>query len=163
MKNIRPTTAKDLGELERIYDCARKFMKANGNPNQWRDDKPNLDEVVSDISRGVNYVVAESGKVVGTFSAVLGIDPTYKEIDGKWLNDEPYVTIHKIASDGTSNGILSCAVSFCASIAKNIRIDTHEDNKVMRHLLEKSGFQYCGVIKLANGEPRLAYQKILSE
>jgi hypothetical protein len=83
MKNIRPTTVKDLGELERIYDCARKFMKANGNPNQWRDDKPNLEEVVSDISRGVNYVVVESGKVVGTFSAVPGIDPTYLEIDGK--------------------------------------------------------------------------------
>ena len=37
----------------------------------------------------------------------------------------------------------------------NIRIDTHRDNKPMRHLLEKYGFTYCGIIYLLNGDERL--------
>ena len=30
----------------------------------------------------------------------------------------------------------------------------------MQHLLEKHGFSYCGIIYLANGDPRLAYQRL---
>lgn len=30
----------------------------------------------------------------------------------------------------------------------------------MRRLIEKAGFSYCGVIVLADGSERLAYQKI---
>ena len=40
-----------------------------------------------------------------------------------------------------------------------IRIDTHRDNKIMQHNLLKYGFTYCGIIYLANGDERLAYQK----
>jgi hypothetical protein len=29
----------------------------------------------------------------------------------------------------------------------------------MQHQLEKLGFQRCGIITLANGEPRIAYQR----
>lgn len=30
----------------------------------------------------------------------------------------------------------------------------------MRHLLEKHGFHYCGIIHVANGDERLAFHKI---
>jgi len=30
----------------------------------------------------------------------------------------------------------------------------------MQRLLEKNGFVYCGIIFLADGSPRLAYQRI---
>ena len=39
-----------------------------------------------------------------------------------------------------------------------IRIDTHADNVIMHHVLRKYGFTRCGVIFLANGDPRDAYQ-----
>jgi len=42
----------------------------------------------------------------------------------------------------------------------NIRIDTHKDNRIMQHNIEKHGFTYCGIIYLANGDERLAYQKL---
>ena len=45
----------------------------------------------------------------------------------------------------------------------NIRIDTHRDNKIMQHNIEKHCFTYCGIIYLANGDERLAYQKQLEE
>jgi hypothetical protein len=38
-----------------------------------------------------------------------------------------------------------------------IRIDTHRDNCIMKHILTKYGFTMCGVIYLADGAPRDAY------
>ena len=34
------------------------------------------------------------------------------------------------------------------------------DNKIMQHLLEKNGFTRCGIIHVADGSPRFAYQKL---
>jgi hypothetical protein len=51
-------------------------------------------------------------------------------------------------------------MDYCFSQDPNIRIDTHRDNKIMRHLVEKHGFAYCGIIYLDNGDERLAYQLI---
>jgi hypothetical protein len=42
----------------------------------------------------------------------------------------------------------------------NIRIDTHRDNVPMLSLLDKSGFERCGIIYLKNGDERIAFQKI---
>ena len=43
---------------------------------------------------------------------------------------------------------------------KSLRADTHADNKIMQHLLEKNGFTRCGIIHVADGTPRIAYQKL---
>jgi len=40
-------------------------------------------------------------------------------------------------------------------------VDTHEDNQTMQALLGKHGFSYCGIIHLANGDPRMAYMKTI--
>ena len=88
----------------------------------------------------------------------LDPDPTYRVIDGAWLNNERYAVIHRIASSGEKSGVLAAAVEFCKQYAENIRIDTHEDNAVMQTALKKLGFRHCGTIYLENGDPRLAYQ-----
>ena len=47
---------------------------------------------------------------------------------------------------------------------KNLRADTTEENKIMQHLLEKFGYQKCGVVFLKRSEEknkRIAYQKLL--
>ena len=77
--------------------------------------------------------------------------------------NEPYVTIHRIASDQTIRGIFHVAMEECKKYANNIRIDTHKDNVVMQWALEKYDFQHCGVIYLANGEPREAFQWVNSK
>ena len=43
----------------------------------------------------------------------------------------------------------------------SIKIDTHEDNEAMRRSLIKNGFDYCGIIYLTDGNPRVAYEKLL--
>ncbi len=42
----------------------------------------------------------------------------------------------------------------------NFRIDTHNDNKIMQHVIEKNGFIRCGIIYVKDGSPRIAYEKI---
>lgn len=87
------------------------------------------------------------------------MDPTYDVIyEGRWLNDAPYATIHRIASDGTRKGILHLAMQFALLDYNNIRIDTHRDNQVMRNAITKEGFAYCGIIHCWNGDERVAYQ-----
>ena len=156
---IRKTTIEDLDTINEIYAYAREFMKKTGNPNQWRDDKPLLSDILTDIEKGNSYVVLENGEIAGVFAFIMGEDPTYGYIeDGSWLNDEPYGTIHRIASGGKYSGVFDAAVDFALTLRDNIRIDTHHDNKVMQHLVSRKGFSRCGIIYLLNGEPRIAYQ-----
>jgi RimJ/RimL family protein N-acetyltransferase len=65
-----------------------------------------------------------------------------------------------LASDGSKNGFFVRCVDFCRGRIDHLRIDTHRDNVVMQHLIDKNGFQRCGIIYLANGDPRIAYELI---
>ena len=42
----------------------------------------------------------------------------------------------------------------------NIRVDTHRDNAPMRRVIEENRFTCCGIIYLADGSPRLAFEWI---
>ena len=41
----------------------------------------------------------------------------------------------------------------------SLKVDTHKGNIPMRKMLERNGFIYCGIIYLATGEERVAYEK----
>lgn len=151
----------DTEEIFRIYDIARKMMKAHNNPDQWGDYRPEQNVILSDIDSGNLYVIEQDGQIRGIFAFIIGIEPTYQHIDGEWLNHEQYGTIHRVASDGKARGIMQVCLDYCWSILKNIRIDTHHDNKIMQHILEKEGFQRCGIIYVEDGSERIAYQKTI--
>ena len=116
---------------------------------------------MADIKNGDCYcVVDDAGHVVGTFAFIVGKDPNYKEIrNGSWLNDRPYATIHRLASDGTCRGVADTCFRWCLARQENIRVDTHADNKILQRFLQKYGFSFCGIIRVANGTERLAFQK----
>lgn len=154
---IRRACMEDLSEILRVYECAREYMRRNGNPTQWAGGYPPVERVKADILEGISYVFAEGKILHGVFVFFIGDDPAYVEIDGAWLNDKPYGVIHRIGSDGTVKGIFGKMSDFCKSQMSEIRIDTHNDNHTMQHLLEKHGFRKCGIIHLADGQPRLAY------
>ncbi len=158
---VRKAVEKDLGTLERIFDKARSFMKESGNPAQWIDGYPAPDRIMADIKNDDCYcVVDDAGHVVGTFAFIVGKDPNYKEIrNGSWLNDRPYATIHRLASDGTCRGVADTCFRWCLARQENIRVDTHADNKILQRFLQKYGFSFCGIIRVANGTERLAFQK----
>ena len=60
------------------------------------------------------------------------------------------------------HGVFDDIMAYCFTCEANIRIDTHRDNTIMQHNILKHGFNYCGIIYLASGDERLAYQKILA-
>ncbi len=158
---IRPARRDDLQAMLGIYAAARDFMARTGNPHQWGDDGyPSRELLEEDIALGRSYVMeGEDGAVHATFMFTPGPDPTYKVIEqGAWPDDGPYGVIHRVAGDGTVKGVLAAAVDFCRSRCPALRIDTHHDNTVMQGAIRKCGFTRCGIIYLANGDPRIAYQ-----
>lgn len=156
---IRHSTDEDIPRLQVIFATARRFMAETGNPNQWAADYPSLELLHSDIASGDSYVCIAENQIVATFVLREGIDPTYNTIyEGAWLDDQPYATIHRIASSGERRGIFHTVMQFARLRYQSIRIDTHRDNMVMQQAIAHEGFQYCGIIHCWNGSERLAYQ-----
>lgn len=137
-------------------------MRLNNNRTQWDGNYPGEIDVLKDISEGHSYVgILPEGEIIMTFAFVKGEDPTYKTIyEGKWLNNEDYGTVHRIASNGKIRGVLKAACNYCFNETRNIRIDTHKDNKPMLNALDKLGFVKCGMILCRDGSPRIAFHKI---
>ena len=159
---IRLAEAEDLPELRRIYAAARKFMAEHGNAGQWGANFPPDELLLSHISRRELYVfeAISGGKLHAAFALVQGEEPTYRKIKGSWLSSAPYLTIHRVASDGAMHGVFSEIVKFAAKICPHLRADTHEKNAAMRAALIKNGFSERGEILLLSGSPRLAYEKL---
>lgn len=158
---IRQTAPEDLPRLKEIFAIARKFMSETGNPGQWDENYPSDQLLREDMDNGDSYVIQKGNTIVATFVLRGGTDSTYNVIyDGQWLNDEPYAVIHRVASSGEVKGVIRVVLDFARQQYLNIRVDTHADNKVMRHLMQKEGFRYCGVIHCWNGTERLAYQYV---
>ena len=159
---IRKAITSDVLSAADIYDRARSFMKDNGNPDQWKGEYPNGNDVLSGIEGGTSYVCEDKGEVVATFHFEMNADdPTYHKIyNGEWKSESPYAVIHRIAVKYHGRGIVDFCFNECFKLFPNIRIDTHKDNIPMQKCLIRNGFEYCGIIYLLNGEERMAYQKI---
>ena len=159
---IRAARQTDWQDIMDIYAIARGFMKRAGNPTQWGDSFPPESLLEDDIDSNRLFVYLVNGVLEGVFAFILGPDPTSASIeDGHWLNDTlPYGTIHRLASAGKRKGVASEIIAWCLEHCESLRADTHADNKTMQHLLEKNGFTRCGVIHVADGSPRFAYQRL---
>jgi hypothetical protein len=157
---IRPTTLADLDTIMDIYDKARQYMRQHGNMNQWIGGYPSAELIKKDIHDNNSYVCIDEEQIVGVFTFIQGLDPTYITIyEGNWLNEEAYGVVHRIASLSHKKGVASFCLDWCFCRCSNIKIDTHRDNTVMQNLLAKNGYTYCGIIYLESGDERLAYQK----
>ena len=130
-RRFRRATMADLPTMLKIYEHARKLMASNGNPTQWGDKFPREEVVRDDVEsqRTVLLVDTVDGeeRVLAQFALCPGIDPTYVNIDGAWLDDDPYVTIHRIASSGpprVRRRTASTGASNITAMCARIRIPT---------------------------------------
>ena len=161
--SVRLAEEKDLPEIAAIYDHARAFMYANGNTTQWPTNQyPALWSAELDLKDGILYVTENETGLTGTFVLVPGPDPTYNYIEnGSWRSDTPYGAIHRVASRG--GGTLAAALAFAKEKYDHLRMDTHQDNAPMRHLMEKMGFSHRGTIYVEDGTARLAFDLLKEE
>ena len=182
---IRQATPADIPALRPVFEAAKAIMRADGNHDQWSAPGfPDDSLLLRDIARGGGFVIeislrdplglgrndktivisseAEGGvekSIVAYFALLPSPEPTYDIIDGAWLTDGPYGVIHRMASYPEVHGIFSTIIDYATSRFAHLRIDTHRDNRIMQHLIEKHGFTYCGIIWLEDGAERLAYER----
>ena len=159
--NIRKSEYFDIPKILDIYDASRKFMELNGNKNQWVN-YPSQDIIENDILNQKSFVCVNNfGEILSVFYFCIENDITYKKIDGKWLNNFEYGVVHRFARSFYGKNAAEFSLNWCFSKINNIKIDTHKDNKHMISFLNRMGFLKCGIIWLANGDERLAFQKFL--
>lgn len=156
---IRKAEKGDIPAILKVYQAAKSYMKASGNPTQWPEGYPGC-VLDLDLARESLYVLCdEAGTIHAAFAFILGEEPDYTIIeDGSWTSFSPYGTIHRLGSDGSIKGVFTQCLNFCKGIIPYIRADTHRDNKTMRHLFEKHGFIRRGIIHVYDGTPRIAYE-----
>jgi hypothetical protein len=158
---IREARPDDMADIMKVVFAAKKIMRQSGNMYQWGEGYPSEAVITADMEKDGGFVVLDDNKIVGYFAFLKSPEPTYARIyEGKWLDDEePYHVVHRIASYPDAHGIFSSIMDYCFRHDHNIRIDTHRDNIIMQHNIAKHDFTYCGIIYLASGDERLAYQK----
>lgn len=158
---IRQAERADIEQLMLVFENAKKIMRESGNLHQWTEGYPSVEVVEADIDAAYCHLCCEGDRILATMSLIPGPEPTYSEIEGEWPNEDPYYVIHRIAAcSGGGNlavTLFDWAFEHIAPHTKVIRIDTHRENSIMKHILKKYGFQLCGVIHLSDGSPRDAY------
>ncbi len=100
-----------------------------------------------------------------------GEDESYHIVyDGEWqCPNVIYGTIHRTAisssyrGKGMARSLFQAAEDLCVNESmESIRIDTHPNNELMKHLIIREGYQPCGYILLQqDGTKRLVYEKKL--
>ncbi len=138
-------------------------MADNGNPTQWGDNFPPQELLEEDIDSNRLFLYLVNGQMEARVCLYPWPGPHLQAIeDGQWLNDTlPYGTVHRLASAGKHKGVASAVLDWSMEHCQSLRADTHADNKIMQHLLERNGFTRCGIIHVADGSPRIAYQAIV--
>ena len=162
-RHIRAARAEEIPAIMTVIEAAKGIMRASGNSHQWKDGYPSEAVIHGDISAGNGFVVTDDDAIVGYFAFIPSPEPTYAVIyDGAWQEGPgPYHVVHRIASVPSAHGVFRALMDWCFARERHIRIDTHRDNRIMQHCILSYGFHYCGIIRLASGDHRLAYQKVI--
>ena len=153
--NIRLANTSDTNRIFEIYEYARAYMKAHGNPNQWGDNRPEKSLTKDDIKKQRCYVMEDEGHIFACFVFTIGFE---KEYEAKFPSNDKYGVIHRVASDGSKRGIVEQIVDFAKGKVNLLRIDTHEDNKIMQKVIERQNFKRLGIIYLEDKSARILYE-----
>lgn len=164
--SFRKATVADIPAIWEILQQSIERRRKDGS-DQWQDGYPNLSTVENDVEKQQNYVLTQNGKVIATAAVIFNYEPTYDEIDGKWLTNEDFYVVHRVgvSDEVAGKGIATQLFQMIEEFAKengvfSIKIDTNFDNLAMLRILEKLDYTYCGEILVRNS-PRKAFEKVL--
>lgn len=162
-----------LDKMCEITEQAKEQLRRLGL-DQWQYGYPSREVWQQDIEEGCTYLAMEEDEVLGIFAFQTTPDPSYSYIDGAWLTDGAYASMHRVcvADKAKGRGVAGQMFAYGFEMAKELgfpaaRIDTHPGNIPMQRALAKAGFQPCGKIHLKggceDGHLRIAYEKILDK
>lgn len=162
---FRKALISDADRIWQIILQAKEQMRLLGS-QQWQDGYPLPQDIARDIERDYGYVLCDGDRVIAYGAVIFNGESAYAGItEGTWLNDEPYIVVHRlaVADEAKQRGVATRFMREAEELSRsrgvfNFRVDTNFDNYYMHKMLARLGFEYCGKIKYERGE-RLAYQK----
>lgn len=165
--NYRQANINDIDNVMIVVEDARAYLKEQGN-GQWQFGYPSRDDFINDINNKNLYVIEEDGLIVAC-CAITGYEEAYMHMyEGGWLTDYEYTVMHRVAvkKEYRGKGYGSKLFEVFIEVSKergihSLRIDTHENNKLLRHLMEKFNFKYCGKAILPPDKDRVMYELVL--
>lgn len=160
-----------LDDMCRIAEEAKAQLRGLGL-DQWQKGYPCRELWEDDIKNQWTYLAVEDGKVLGIFAFQVTPDVSYGEIEGKWLRDGEYASMHRVcvSDDSKGKGVAGKMFAHGFEMARklgfaSLRIDTHPGNIPMQRALAKAGFEACGTIHLKigceAGDARIGFERIL--
>ena len=167
MIKFREATLSDFIGAWKVLRMARDMMLKAGR-HQWTAEYPCAKNVMEDITSHQAYVLEAEGEIVGYVVAAKNGEPKYNDIQGRWLSEQDYFVLHRLAISPTVRGkglakrIFHEVENLCISQAiHSIKIDTNNDNVEMLGMLQRLGFTYCGIINYDKNKQRLAFEKLV--
>lgn len=154
-----------------ITEQAKRQLR-NLGLDQWQKGYPSREVWTQDVKDGCTYLAVEDGEIMGIFAYQITPDPSYAAIDGEWLTNGEYASMHRVCvSDNCKGkGVAGKMFAYGFEMARkagfqSMRIDTHPGNLPMQRALKKAGFVACGEIRLAagceKGNLRIGFERIL--
>lgn len=164
-ENYRKATIEDIDDILIALEDSREVLRV-ASFGQWQDGYPSRSDFVNDIEKGQSYVLLESNKVIGVCALTYYEEDYHHLYEGSWLTDLPYMVMHRVClkkeyyHQGYGKKIFDIFINEGIKQGyKSLRIDTHEDNKTMLHLISLYGFIYCGKVILPPNKHRLVFEK----
>lgn len=171
MINIRRASEADIDAIMPVITEAQKYLAAR-EIDQWQDDFPNRDVIMHDIVSEEAYVLTDGDNIAGYFVLYAPPEPVYEVLEnGSWLNKgDNYGAMHRVAISDSyrGQGLAHMIYNKCEARSvelgyDSLRVDTHPDNKIMRHMAESHGFKECGIVFYPGNLKRIAFEKLIGK
>ena len=163
---LRKAVFSELPMIWNILQQAITQRKQDGS-DQWQNGYPNEQTVQDDISKGYAYILIDNNIILTYAAIIFDVEPAYNYIIGKWLTNDDYVVVHRVATSNAAKG-KGIATYLFREVERlcvehnvySIKVDTNFDNIPMLKIYDKLGYTYCGEIFIS-GASRRAYEKII--
>ena len=173
MKNYyRKARLDDLEQVMLAVEDSREVLRLQGN-GQWQDGYPNRDDFINDIKNGRLFVVLDENNdslIAGVCALTYHEEDYHHLYEGEWLTDLPYMVMHRVAlkkeyrGQGYGKKLMQVFIEQAKIEGyRSLRIDTHEGNAIMRHLITSFGFIWCGRAILTPDKDRMVFERALKE
>ncbi len=156
-------------DQETIWEILQQAIlrRKNDGSSQWQDGYPNSDTVRTDIENEFGYLLEIDGEIAAYSALIFNNEPAYENIEGKWLSDDDFFVVHRVAVSDQflGKGIATKLFLEIENFAKqkqvfSIKVDTNFDNLAMLKILKKLNYTYCGEVYF-RGSARKAFEKLL--
>lgn len=154
---VRTATADDFDAICHVYDDVIAVNTGSQYDVLWdRSQHPSDDQIRKAIAADFMYLVLLDGECMGV--GIVNDDFAEGYDQAEWKLDLPLSRVrclHLFATHPSVEG-RGVATRFLEGIIaaerargiQAIRLDAFDYNKPARHLYEKLGFQYCGLLEL---------------